>query len=119
MEYTRKSLRSAKDIIKKGAHVTSVLKDQVFRLLYDNRREIVEPKDFYPDNADFSEIMLDSKPLNDIDDCRTRRFLTKFPITMPFNKTILTEPNLATKLRMKLLLESSLKLTIQIPKVLA
>jgi hypothetical protein len=42
-EFTRKSLRGAKDIFNKGGHVTTVLKDQSFRLLYDNRRKIIEP----------------------------------------------------------------------------
>ena len=41
-EYTRKSLRSAKDIFNKGGHVTTILKDQVFRLYHDNRRSIVD-----------------------------------------------------------------------------
>jgi hypothetical protein len=86
MEYTRFSLRSAKDIFKKGGHVTSVYKDQTFRLFFDNRREIIEPKGF-KDSFDLSSILLDSKPLKNINHCKTQRFLSKFPITNPFNKT--------------------------------
>lgn len=88
IEYTRFSLRSAKDIFKKGGHVTSVFKDQVFRLFYDNRREIQESKLFKASNSvDMSNILLNSKPLNNINECKTQRFLSKFPITNPFNTT--------------------------------
>lgn len=38
MEYTRKSLRGAKDIYLQGGHVTAILKDQIFRMFHDNRR---------------------------------------------------------------------------------
>jgi len=86
-EYTRKSLRGASDIYKKGGHVTTILKDQVFRLLYDNRRSIIEPKEFgIGVSVDLSDKMLDSKPLKDKKQCKTLRFLSKFPTTKPFNK---------------------------------
>ena len=42
-EFTRKSLRSAKDIFQKGGHVLATYKDQMFRLFFDNRRKIIEP----------------------------------------------------------------------------
>jgi hypothetical protein len=87
VEYTRKSLRGAKDIFDKGGHVTAVLKDQVFRLFYDNRRNIIEPEEFkYSDSVDMSKMMLDSEPLENIDVCKALRFTSKFPITLPFNK---------------------------------
>jgi hypothetical protein len=87
-EFTRSSLRSAKDIFIKGGHVTEVLKDQTFRLFYDNRRKIVEPTEFKTSNShDLSSILLDSEPLTNINQCKTLRFLSKFPITLPYNKT--------------------------------
>ena len=67
IEYTRKSLRSAKDIFNKGDHVTTILKDQTFRLLHDNRRSIVEDETFKNINrVDLSNTLMDSKPLKNI-----------------------------------------------------
>ena len=81
-EYTRKSLRSAKDIFKKGGNVTVTLKDQAFRLFYDNRRKIIEPLQRRQDKL----LLLDSEPLRDIYHCKSLRFLSKFPITLPYYK---------------------------------
>jgi hypothetical protein len=86
-EFSRKSLRSAKDIFDKGGHVTKVIKDQTFRLFYDNRRVINYPADLkakYLHNL--SKTLLDSNPLRDVNHCKTLRFISKFPITVPFNK---------------------------------
>jgi hypothetical protein len=86
-EYTRKTLRSAKDIFNKGGHVTMTFKEQMFRLLHDNRRQMLEPEWIKSSKyADFSKILLDSIPLLNIKQCKTLRFISKFPITTPFNK---------------------------------
>ena len=85
-EFTRKSLRGAKDIFNKGGHVTTVLKEQLFRMIHDSRREIIEPSCFSKTHYNLSEVLLDSKPLRDINHCRTMRFISKFPLTIPFNK---------------------------------
>jgi hypothetical protein len=86
-EFTRKSLRGAKDILDKGGHVQAVMKDQTFRLLHDNRRKLLEPQSFkFCDFYDFSGTLLDSEPLNDVNHCKTLRFVSKFPVTLPFNK---------------------------------
>jgi hypothetical protein len=88
MEYTRHSLRSAKDIFNKGGHVTSIYKDQTFRLFFDNRREVIEPEEFAASGSvDLSNKLLDSKPLLNVNSCKTLRFFSKFPITVPYNKT--------------------------------
>lgn len=58
-EFTQTSLRTAKDIFKKGGHVTPVLKDKKVRLYYDNRRQIIEPKDFK--GFDLSNHLFDSQ----------------------------------------------------------
>jgi hypothetical protein len=90
IEFTSSSLRGAKDIFEKGGHVAMKYKDQTFRLFFDNRREIIEPKVYNSLKEeiipDASNILLDSKPLWDINHCRSLRFLAKFPITLPFNK---------------------------------
>lgn len=85
-EFTRKSLRSAKDIFLSGGHVTTKLKDQIFRLFFDNRRKIIEPLDWKCEDFDLSDSLFDSKPLQSIEQCKTLRFLSKFPIVTPYNK---------------------------------
>jgi hypothetical protein len=89
VEFTRKSLRSAKDVFKKGGHVTSELRDQVFRLFFDNRRKIIANANANENenSIDLSSTLLDSAPLNNVDQCRTFRFLAKFPLIVPFNRT--------------------------------
>ena len=87
IEYTKSSLRSAKDIFIKGGHVTNEFKEQTFRLFYDNRRNIIEQLENSKVNEyDLSNRLLDSLPLKDSIKCKTLRFLSKFPITTPFNK---------------------------------
>ena len=38
IEFIQNRLRSATDIIKNGGHVTSLKRDQIFRMHFDNRR---------------------------------------------------------------------------------
>ena len=84
-EYTQKSVRSAKDVFNRGGHVTVVYKDQKFRLIYDNRRVMIEPKGF--DGFDMSDKLFDSNPHQDITGCANARFLSKFYNNTPFLKT--------------------------------
>lgn len=84
-EYTQSRTRSSKDVYKKGGHVTLQHKDQKVRLLYDNRRNIIENKDF--DGYDMSEHFFDSKPFSTTHECLYRRFLSKFSHTKPYIKT--------------------------------
>lgn len=87
-EFIRSSWRSAKDIFTKGGHVKEVLKDKTFRLFYENRRKIVEPREFKVSNSlDLSAILLDREPLANVNHCKTLRFLSKLPINLPYNKT--------------------------------
>ena len=86
-EFSRKSLRSAKDIFDKGGHVTKVIKDQTFRLFFDNRRDVIFPTKLKRKiEHNLSGNILDSNPLRDVNHCKTLRFISKFPITIPFNK---------------------------------
>jgi len=77
LEFIQFSLRSALDIYKEGGHVTPVYKDQIFRLQYDNKRQIIIPKG-YEDTVDFSNILLDSHPVPNKEFSKVFRFLSKF-----------------------------------------
>jgi hypothetical protein len=59
-------------------------KDQIFRLLFDNRREIIEPFNFK--SFDFSNCIFDSMPLYSIEECKRIRFISKIPRTSIYNK---------------------------------
>ena len=85
LEYIQSSLRSAKDIYKDGGHVTMVYKDQIFRLQFDNRRIIIVPEEF-SNSVDFSKILLDSKPVPNVEYCRNLRFLGKLNKQRIYNK---------------------------------
>jgi hypothetical protein len=84
-EYTQSRLRGAKDVFKSGGHVTLNLRDQTVRLHYDNRRSIVEPKDFT--GYDMSNNLFDSKPLESILVCSKLRFLSKLAFKIPYLKS--------------------------------
>ena len=85
IEFIQSSLRSALDLYKKGGHVTMNYRDQIFRLHYDNRRLIKELDNI--DNIDFSSILLDSDPLEDVKHCGTLRYLGKLHKQSLYNKT--------------------------------
>lgn len=72
INYVSSRLTSANKIAKKGGHVVMEKSDQVFRLLYDNRRIL---KDV--DGIDLTEKMLDSAPLNKADEAGVLRTLSK------------------------------------------
>jgi hypothetical protein len=84
LEYVQSSLRSALDIYREGGHVTMVYKDQTFRLHYDNRRIIEEPRGL--ETTDFSSIMLDSKPVPNIEYCKNLRFMSKLHKQRLYNR---------------------------------
>lgn len=60
------------------------MKEQSFRMFYDNRRKIIEPTGF--NGFDLSKNLMDSSPVENTQQCKTLRFHSKFPITNPFNK---------------------------------
>jgi hypothetical protein len=53
-------------------------------MYYDNRRQIIEPEGFK--GHDLRNILLDSKPLINIFQAQKRRFQSKFPFTLAYNK---------------------------------
>ena len=63
--------------------MTSILKDKRFRLFYDNRRQIIEPKDFT--EFDMSEKLFDSKALFSDSEALELRFKSKMPFNLPYN----------------------------------
>jgi hypothetical protein len=83
-EFTQSRLRGANDIVQKGGHVTQTLRDQIFRLVYDNRRQISEPQDF--EGCDMSKQLFDSTPLATTLECQRLRFLSKLPFSLPFSR---------------------------------
>lgn len=86
LEYIQFSLRSAKDIFKKGGHVTPVYKDQVFRLHYDNRRLIQIPNNFNEQNFDLSQILLDSLPVKSVEESGNLRSISKIHKSKLYNR---------------------------------
>ena len=74
----------AKDIFKKGGHVTMKYSDQVFRLLYDNKRFIVDS------NNDDDEVvtLLSSKPLSTVDDGRVLRTVSAYSKNSLYSRTV-------------------------------
>lgn len=66
LEYVQNSLRSAYDIYKDGGHVTMVYSDKIFRLLYDNKRIIVDnSSDFGYLNLISNNILSKDEPTSD------------------------------------------------------
>jgi hypothetical protein len=83
MEFAQTSFRSALDIYKGGGHVTKVYKDQVFRLMFDNRRII---QDSGLGKIDASKVLLDSKPVPDAETSRSLRAMSKMYKQRTYNK---------------------------------
>lgn len=83
-EFVAKRLRGAKDVFTKGGHVQSIYKDQKFRMLYDNRRKIVESVGYK--GYDLSDKLLDSIPHTNTHEALRARFVSRFPFTLPYNK---------------------------------
>jgi len=85
LEFVNQSLRSALDIYKDGGNLTPILKDKKFRLHYDNKRLIILPEEL-ENTIDFSDILLDSKPVSNSEYSRILRFLSKFHKQSQYNK---------------------------------
>ena len=79
------SLRSAKEIYLYGGHVTTKYADRVFRLDYDNKRLIDQIVTEKTDN-NYSNIMLDSKPVKDVELAKRLRSVKSILKTKPYNR---------------------------------
>ena len=84
-EFTLSRTRSAKDVFLKGGHVTLINRDQRIRVIYDNRRVIIEPKGYK--DFDMSINLFDSKPFLNIHECAQLRFISKFAFKTPYLKS--------------------------------
>jgi hypothetical protein len=106
--FVQSSLRSALDIYKQGGHVTRLLKDRIFRMHYDNRRSIIIPKDL-PDktNIDYSDVLLDSNPIEDL---KTVAFYRYFA---GLNKKTIYHKNTSGTSSVKSIYKSYLELAIR------
>ena len=69
IEYIQKRLRSAKEVFTQGGHVTTLYKDQQFRMHFDNKR-ILDPT---PEKGG----LLDSRALSSVPQGQNFRFLAK------------------------------------------
>lgn len=85
LEFVNQSLRSALDIYKEEGQITPLFKDKKFRLHYDNKRLIILPEEL-ENTIDFSDILLDSKPVSNSEYSRVLRFLSKFNKQSLYNK---------------------------------
>jgi hypothetical protein len=79
INFVQFSLRSALEIFKNGGHVTPVYKDRKFRMHFDNRRTILIPSELLSifknsEFIDYSNILLDSMPVETKDLCGLYRF---------------------------------------------
>jgi hypothetical protein len=106
-DYTQQSLRGAKDIWQKGGHVTRKFRDQVFRLYYDNRRQIVETEDFK--DHDMSNKLFDSRPLHSKSDCIRLRFLSKLPFNLPYQRNSSKSKNTSYKSYLNIAIRNFIK----------
>jgi hypothetical protein len=77
-------LRGANEIYKHGGHITPIYKDKIFRLLFDNGRLIED--DSSNQGFDLSVKLLDSKPLNTVEQGVNSRYLSKMQWTNLYNK---------------------------------
>lgn len=102
-EYIQNSLRSAKDIYLKGGHATKVYRDQSFKMVFDNKRQIVKnvKKTFEVstvseasavllnnENSDASTVLFDSKPWENVEECKEVRSLIQLLYTKDYNRLL-------------------------------
>lgn len=66
------------------AHVTMTMRDQKVRLIFDNRRQIIEPVNFT--GYDMSDKLFDSLPLDSKETCDRMRFMSNFAYKLPYLK---------------------------------
>lgn len=77
--FLKMQLRGAKEIYMKGGQVTSVYSDQMYRVMYDNKRIIID---------DINSNLLDSRPLNNVDEGMLVRYISNLPKTYLYSRNI-------------------------------
>jgi hypothetical protein len=88
IDYLQSRLRGGKEIYEKGGHVTMKYADRTFSMEFDNRR-IIKEKEI----VDLSNILLDSSPFTDLEECKNLRSLKKLIKSIDFNKIPLASFN--------------------------
>lgn len=81
--FLRTSLRSALDIYNDGGHVTRTYSDQIFRLMFDNKRRILS-------NIDENITLLDSMPLEKADIGELLRYIGNLPKSKQYSRNTST-----------------------------
>lgn len=100
INFIQTQLRSGKDIFKKGGNVTNVLSERTFRLLYDNKRFIIE---------DNQKTLLDSRPLNTIHEGSLLRYISKLPKTTFYAKNMSSSKSLVYKSKIDVAVRNFIK----------
>lgn len=98
--FIQERLRSGKDIFIRGGHVTKVFSDRIFRLLYDNKRVIIDVKD---------KTLLDSRPLDGIEEGELLRLISKLPKTSQYTRNMSNLASGKYKSKLELVIRNFLK----------
>jgi hypothetical protein len=77
--FLRTRLRSGLELYKEGGHVTMKYSDQAFRLMFDNKRIIID--------NDPNQTLYDSKPLTNVGEGDLIRYIAKLPKSKQYVKT--------------------------------
>lgn len=83
--FLTKQLRSAKEIYLHGGQVTMKYSDQIYRVMYDNKRFIID--EIEGKRLDPTETLLDSKPLEKVEEGRLLRYVSNLPKSVAYAKT--------------------------------
>ena len=106
--FIQKTLRNAKDIYKNGGHVTPVYRDQIYRLLFDNKRVIIDNKiDSTLDPN--SKNILDSKPFTTAELSNLFRFLSNYSKDGIYSKSLGSSFNNNYKNQSEIIIRNFLK----------
>jgi hypothetical protein len=77
--YIQKQLRTGKDIFVKGGNVTEKLSDRKFRLMYDNKRRVIEVE---------GTTLFDSAPLKNVEEVSLLRYISNLPKTKGYSRNL-------------------------------
>ena len=77
--YIQRQLRTGKDIFTKGGNVTEKLADRKFRLLYDNKRRVVE---------EAGKTIFDTRPLKNVEEASLLRYISNLPKTKIYSRNL-------------------------------
>lgn len=100
INFIQEQLRSGKDIFIHGGHVTKVFSDRIFRLLYDNKRFIINDK---------SKTLLDSRPLHSVNEGALLRYISKLPKMAQYTRNMSNSVSGKYKSKLELIVRNFLK----------